>query len=445
MKYRTHPEFERGCAALCIIKPAVWRRVGRHVRPDALNSQEAILAFGLMGEIAAEAGVPGGLSVIYQTALGKVEDGTLAEADYARLVNWLEDANEDMLDGQWDPDALTTELVKTVRRFDTDQGATEVIDAWGKGKQDKIAEGLEKVATAQRLGESADRGAFANTLDQRIAEIKRAGVFNPLETGIGELDAMLGGGGNRGCVMCVGGGTGDGKSIFESQQAAVAMVRGLFVGYASTEIRPYLVSARLDAALFGLKIDDIRADPDIVRPYYEEHGDRLGQIRIKHFMPPPGQHTTMSDVEDWIKEIEDNAGRALDVLLLDPVNRLRPRNKKFAGGSYSMGEFVVDDVCQLTDDRNLWTTISSHTQREKKGAYWTENNLADSQQIARLCDGIFTVNGFGVKPNRTVAIYVCKDREGGGRGVIGPYPAQYAYGRILPMTLLDAADPYADL
>lgn len=444
MKYRTHPDFERAAAAVCLMQKHAWKRVGKHVQPTALNADEAATAFALAKDIAASSGIVGGLAVVYQAAAGKVEDGALSEVEYKRLVNWLEDAVDDYFDGKWNPDAVVNELVTTLRRFESDSAAQVVVDGWAKGDSDRVKEGVELVAAASRIGESGDRGGDVRNLDQRIEEVRRAGKFEPLETGYAEVDAMRRGGTNRGCVSCIGGGTGDGKSIALSSQAAVAMFRGLSVGVVSTEIRPYLVTARVDACLFGLEVDKIREDPEIVRPYYEEHGGKLGSLFIKHFQKAPGEYTTMRDVTDWIDEVQDNSGYPLEVLEIDPINRLRP-SRKTKGKSYTDGEFVLDEVGQLADDRNLWIVISSHVVRARRGRYWTINDLADSQWIARLCDDVATVNGDGRGGQRTVAWNQCKVREGGEIGIVGPYPAQYAYGRLMPMRLFDVEDPYAGL
>lgn len=445
MKYKTHPEFERASVALCLTNAGVWRRVGKHVTPDALNIQEACDAFALARDIAGESGVPGGVGVVLQSAMGKVEDGTMSEVGYKALVNWVEDALDDFLDGKWDPAATEKELAACVRRHETDAAATSVVDAWAKGNPDKLRDGLDRVSAADKIGQESDSGAEVRTLDERIGEIQKSGVTELLEYGMSEVDALCNGGRNRGCVSLVGGGTGDGKSICLSQSAAVAMTRGLFVGIASTELRPYLISARVEACLFGLNIDDIRTDPEVLRGYYEEHGDRLGPLVIKQFEPGPGVHTRVSDIEDWIKRVEDNQGRALEVLALDPIDRLRPSVSHFKGSDYSAGEHVMDELCQMADDRRLWLDGSSHAVRRKTGAFWTENDLSDSQHKARRSDRLITVNASGPKGTRMMAINVCKDREGGGRGVVGPYPARFEIGRLIPMLLLEAEDVYADL
>lgn len=445
MKYRTSPDFERAALALCLTSPGAWRRVGKFITPEAMNIQEAIDAFAIARDVAGETGVPGSAGVIFQAALGRVEDGSMSEDAHRALVNWVEDAVDEYLDGRWDPKAVEKELAATVRRHETDNAATAVIDAWAKQKPDKLQEGLERVGAAAKIGQDPDSGAEARTLEERIAEMKRAGQLELLEYGMPEVDALCGGGRNRANVSLVGGGTGDGKSICISQSSAVAMTRGLFVGIASTELRPYLVSARVEACLFGLKIDDIRADPEILRDFYEEFGDRLGPLVIKQFEPGPGKHTRVCDVDDWIKRVEDNQGRALEVLGLDPIDRLRPSTTRFKGSDYSAGEHVLDELCQMADDRRLWLDGSSHTVRRKTGAYWTENDFSDSQHKARRADRIITVNGSGPKGARMMAINVCKDREGGARGIVGPYPAMFEFGRLMPITLLDAKNIYEGL
>lgn len=443
--YQMNPSFERGATVLCLTKPLVWKRVGRFVDPASLPTQEAAKAFALGRDVAGESGVPGGISIVLQAALGEMEDGELSPDDYKALVIYLEDALDDFLDGEWNPTALEKQLARQVQRHERDAGAEAVVDAWAKGNSDKIAEGLERVRGSTKIGEDADSGTEVRSLSERIAEIKARGKVELLPYGYVEVDALCDGGRNRGCVSLVGGGTGDGKSICISSSVAYAVSRGLFCAIASTELRPHLVSARVDAAMFGIGIDQVRDDPDCLLELYEEFEEYIGPLALKQFEPAPGVHTRVSDVRDWVKRIEDSQGRALELLALDPIDRLKPSVAKFKGSGYSAGEHVMDELCQWAAEDNLWIDGSSHTVRRKTGAYWTENDFSDSQHKARRADTILTVNASGPKGARMMAINFCKDREGSARGIIGPLPAMFAYGRLMPMTIFDQDNPYDGL
>lgn len=443
--YSLSEEYERAMLALVITNPGAWANIGKHLDRDKLTQEPCKVLLALATAAAGEAGWPGGANMLYAWAAMAEVDGTYTRWALNEATAAFE-AGYSVVESQ-DPIQLTRTLTAAVRKTLYNDAAKKLLDAWASGRDLTHEKAVEALMVAQAMGTVAASPKGASTREARKRALREAMSFRAMPTGFAELDAGMGGGLTIGNVGGILGGPGDGKSTAMAHTSAyLTGIQKLFVGYASAELKVYQVSAKYEAALFGIPIRLIRENPDITDSYYEEHGDNLGPFSIRHFDMGPGAKPTIADVDRWIDEEEQLAGRKMDALCIDYGDRFVPSKPKHRGSTYSMGEIVCDEEAELADRRKIPIWTGSATVRAKKSLLWGGGDGADSQHKERRFDAFYSVNALGSPQGRTMTLHLFKNREGDSSLVIGPKPVGFAYGRLYETALLDRVDPeYAGL
>lgn len=438
MGYNIQRKLECAVIAMLCTTPRGWARFGDWVSPIEFNEVPAQRAAALIRDITKDRGVsPRGTLLLYQYASELVADKKLTGDDMLEIIDYVEYGIEALTEIGI-PSVMST-FERILTRHEKDEAAGALVEAWSKGKKtDRAFARFQKATKVGKTSPTAELGLLDR--GARVNEISTTGVRDLLPTGIMELDFASGGGLQRGNVGLIIGGSGDGKSMALSQQAAVSTASGLFVAYASNEVKGHTVAARYEAALYGIDIDAILANPRITDPYYEKCKGQLGSFVPKEWKLDPGEKMCVGDVTEWLKALEDHFGRAVDVLLLDYVDRLRPTAEKHRDkGSYTAGEIIFDELAELSEEKRLWTWTASQTTRSKdENRLWSKNDVADSIHKTRRADNIYTLN-LSKSPSGVLMMTISfeKARESEANLVIGPDLFQGRMGRIMPITLFE--------
>jgi len=395
--------------------------------PDALAVPHAQLAVKAAQAVAKDAGsAPASPVVVLQRIRRWQEEGKV-KADDLVAVSDMFDQVEDT--GLPDDDIVVTELAPILQRRLQHEAIKAAMEDYAKrGDLSKVTELLAKASSVGKQDNNAGILLGGNS----FADIEQLQFLDKLPTGIDEIDLALGGGIPRGTLSIALGASGEGKSIMLSQLAAYACMHSFHVAYATLELGPPFVLARLKSAITGVPIDAIMACSQTAKDKLD--GITLGPLRVKEFSPLV---TTVQHIKDWVEECERVASRKLDLLVVDYADKLtvmgRDADKM---GAHQIGERVYEQLRLFAYDRQLWAWSASQSTRgatkENKG-HKDVDDVADAIGKSRVVDLLITLNRRA--DGAEMLFYIAKNRFGKSRVPIGPLPTDFAAGLVSPMRM----------
>lgn len=439
------PELERALVALLFVRPVAWNTLGRSLKPAAMPSKDGANAVRLATIAAGNSGnAPGGVLFAYQAAEVLVADGGAKPGAFDGALRLIEEGLEDF-DCGLDPTAVLRAASDTVRRYEVDQAAGGLIDKWAK--QLDPSKSVDDYLKAKMIGENEDRGTQVLTVQDRLRVVSNAAKVLTRPTGVLELDVGLGGGLAVGNVGLIAGGPGDGKSSMLSQICAFA-AGGLRLtsAIASCELRERQNVLKFESALWGVPIDAIKQNPQIIVDRYARRGHEVAPFYFRHWELSRGK-PSVSAVFDWVDETESKTGRKIEVLGIDHFDRFGPstahssrKSAGTAGADYVSGELVYDEIAMHAYDRQMAIWVPSHTVRKKSGPLWGPGDMAHSQHKEKRADAVFSLTAGGKPGARTVTAWLFKNREGEANVIVGPKPVGFAFGCAFLIPILAEQD-----
>lgn len=421
--YSFEPSLDRALVFLACSRPRFWGRVGRALDPEAMGTEPARLALRAAREIAEETGNgPASAPQVVQRLRAWVTLGRVAQEGVRGVANLLQDAEDEVESGRWTEDSAVSEAVKILRPRLEQQVLVKGMSEWSS-RGDLVAVAEELIAVS-RVGD-ADA-----SVGQRFgaSSIVVAGGSGGLQTGIGPLDDALGGGTQRGELCVVAGGSGDGKSMFLNQVQAQAMIQQRFVAYATLEVSPAVLDRRLAANLTDVEIDVIKNGTALEKVIRSLARMRLGTRYVKEFT---ANATTVSDLREWVRSLEQIERKQIDVLVVDYADLLiAPKRRD--DGYHDMKE-VFTALRSYARDRDIWVWTAAQTQRKKdKQKRVTGENVADSLHKLRIPDTMVTLNLN--EDTSDVEIYLAKGRDIEGKKTVCSMPSAFKTGMVVPVS-----------
>jgi hypothetical protein len=439
--YHLDPTFERAVAVLCATKPSFWGRIGHALDPDCLASEPAKRILRACRQIAHETKRgPEAAMIVLQHMRRWMDEG---KADGAlpkikEVAALMDDAFDTGLPSE---DAAVASLKPILTRRLKDEAVVQAIEAGGKDSDDfgKVVKLIDK---ANRLGDTntsvgvlLGSGSYAEI--EKLKNVERHG------TGIWELDSLMNMGMRRGCLGLLVGTSGGGKSMALSHIAAYSIRCGLFTVYATLEVTPADVLARVKGNLTGVPIDNILADPRSVEPLLRAMP--LAPLVVQEFTP---QATTMPDIEAWVADCEREVGRPIDVLITDYGDKLiAPKNAgKDSDSGYQQGRVVFERMRIYANEGHpgskIWHWSASQAKRQEKAkakgvhALMDLNDTADSLHKIRVADLVVTINPLelGIK------WLIAKNRHGKSNVATDALPPDFECGRVAPIMVEASPD-----
>lgn len=160
----------------------------------------------------------------------------------------------------------------------------------------------------------------------------------------------------------------------------------------------------------------------------------MGRLVTKE-MPP--NVSTVEDVKDWVKMCEDQAGKAMDLLVVDYGDKLVAKAKKGEkeASEYHTGKIVFESLRLFAHEKRMFCwTASQATRKKDRKKRLDLNDTADSMHKIRVADLVVTLNldedGDETGGSPMLKLYVAKHRMGKSRFEVGPFPTEYALGRV---------------
>ena len=429
--YGLAPSFEAQLVLLSCTNPRFYGRLGYAVDPECVAEEPAKLALRASRAIYGDLGHgPGTAIQVIQRLRRWVSEGSVTLEAVRRVSDYLDDAEDN--GGKLDEEAVITELAPILqKRIRAEAIRAGISDMARSGDLSKLVAAEAKAASLGLVDNSIGITMGASS----FAEIEALRGLERLPTGVQELDAELEGGLQRSGLGVVIGGSGDGKSVFMTHASAASVLNGMFVACATLELPPALQLARLKSAITGIPtnalVQDPRASESAKRMLGRmEAAGRLGRYVVQEFTP---HMATVEDVKSWISMVEDHAGRAIDLLVVDYADKMvGPRTSK--GGSqdndYTSGRVVFEALRIYAVQRKLFCWTGSQASRRKdKKKLLDLDDVADSMHKVRVADLVITLNND--EEDHTMRFKVGKHRTGKGKMVVGPLPTDFGCGRIV--------------
>lgn len=440
-EYKFDREFEASIVRLLISDRDFFGRFGKYLLPSMFTNSASVAALKAATAIAKDAGRgPKGPALVYQRIQRWADEGKVRENMLKRLDRVVALGNEVGLSA----DEVAAELTPVLQTQHRHQAVEQLIKAHGRGEDLTKESALIRQANSIGLVNKNTGIGFGKDADSAIKDLRGLERF---PVGIDDLDEGLGGGVPRSSLTIWVGGPGDGKSMALSQLASVAALHGMFVVYVTLEIPVPFILARMQAAITGFSIDEFLAGDRDARKAMKKISGSLGPVRCLRMEPGI---TTANDINDVLDEIEQEAGRAVDVLVVDYLDRMVPPShrgtRKLDISSYAIGEMTTSALLDnVIIPRGMWGHTATQSVRGSGDKKRLKNldDMADSAHKGRIADNVFTLNTApGSGPGeRLMTIRVSKHRTGLCDFSVGPYPADYGRGRIALSSILDGAAP----
>lgn len=424
--YGLTPAFERIVAAYACLRRNFYGTVGADLEFARFECADAALAVRAAQAVAKDLGTgPADAILVLQRLRRWQDEGTVTHEQAMEVFDLLEERFvgahlpdegavlaelTPIVRRQMEGDAIRTALTEYGRRGDLEKAERAFQKARSVGVQDRTAGGKLSLASLDRIGKrhQGDR----------------------LGMGILDLDVALGGGMMRGCLGLFIAPSKGGKSIALIHQAAHALRQGYFVVLATLELSEEDQEARLIANLTGLPTDVVMSSTDdaLVRARLEPLLPTLGVFRDKFFPP---KVTPFSEITAWIKEVECEEARLVDLVIVDYIDKLGHARGGDKDRSWQVQGDNTEEMRLYVHGRKCWGWTASQPQRrdpkDRKRRLEIDDTggaIAKSQAV----DLIVTAT----KPTEDeVELFVAGNRHGKDGFSVGPFPQAFAFGQFV--------------
>ncbi len=427
--YNLDPLFECLMVTLACTSMRFYGRIGAAIDPELLKNETAKVAMRAAHQIAADVGHgPAKPLMVIQRLRRWMNDGKLTLEAVKEVAEYFDEA-EDC--GLPDEDSVIAELAPLIQQRIRDDAVTAAIESYGKaGDLSKVVELANK---ADRIGE-VDTSVGTILGSESFAEVTAMKDLVRLSTGVLELDSVLDGGLQNGGLGILVGGSGDGKSMGLSHIGGTAFLESLFVAYATLELPREVVLARVKANITGVPINTMLAgEVKEAKRRLAELQHRIGRFVVQEFAP---KVTTVEDIKQWVENVELQAGRKIDVLIIDYGDKLGAKAKKGEQQNEYTGALAVfEGLRTYAAHRKIFCWTASQASRQKDSKKRLDlNDVADSMHKIRVADLVITLNLRDADTDEPqILFYVAKHRTGKSRVEVGPMPTEYERGRICPI------------
>lgn len=279
-----------------------------------------------------------------------------------------------------------------------------ILESADKLKQEDY-EGIRSlIEKALKAGQEKDAGLnYKKDVEARYRDDYRPTIPTPWQT----LSDLFSGGFGPGDLFLIFGSPGGGKSWICIDIAAEAAKLGYNVFYYTLELSEKYVSRRIDAAMTGYCVDDLKEHREEVDKMVAE---LPGNIIVKEYAP---KSATISMIKTHIQQCKDD-GISPDLIIIDYIDYLKPSSKV----RYSERKDEVDDVYigskSLAKELNVPVISPSQVNRMgAKDSVVEGDKAAGSYDKMMVADGAFSLSR--TKEDKVLGtgrIHIMKNRFG---------------------------------
>ena len=238
---------------------------------------------------------------------------------------------------------------------------------------------------------------FDDGLDFFDPTAHRQLIYESFSTGYPYLDTVLGGGYSPKTLLAFAGMPKVGKSIFLCNLAAAGCRNGYNTAYISFEMGDRKIIKRLGANLLGIKTaeyDRMAEDPREIKNRMstitsDDPFKTIGCLKIKEF---PTSTASTTDVENWLKKMEELKGIKFRLVVLDYINIMKNWRNPNTENTYMKIKQIAEDLRAMAM-RNNWTVVTAT--QFSKGAFSasdvTLEQISESTGLIHTVDGLFGI------------------------------------------------------
>jgi len=257
-----------------------------------------------------------------------------------------------------------------------------------------------------------------------------------VSTGYHFLDRVLNGGYDKdGSLVVYVGEQNIGKSIFLANDAASFVKMGVNTAFVSAEMAAHKVMKRIGANLLTIQMNDYEEkakNVDLIRRKLETVGDGLtppGQLFVKQF---PTSQATVTDIEAYLKQIEEERKIKLGAIVIDYINILANYRAPNSENMYLKIKQIAEDL-RAMGVRNGWLIVTA-TQINRNNYNSSDIGMGDVAESAGLSHTADLMLGIiqddMMRASNEYWLKILKIRDGEGKGVKCKLDINYNYMRI---------------
>ena len=209
--------------------------------------------------------------------------------------------------------------------------------------------------------------------------------------GLKFMDDNTDGGYENGTLNVVVGGSGSGKSIFLTNIAATAMLRGENVIYFTLEMAEKKIAARIDAKLLSIPVWEVtkQSKNEFESAMTKIKRKTTGDLIIKQY-PPNGASSI--DFRGFIDELKLKKNFTPDLIIVDYIGITADARGGKGENTYLQQKHVAEDLRAIGIDYDI--PVFSGAQLNRGGydnSSVSLSNISDSMAIAHTADAMFSL------------------------------------------------------
>jgi len=258
-----------------------------------------------------------------------------------------------------------------------------------------------------------------------------------VSSGYNFLDRVLNGGYDKdGSLVVYVGEQNIGKSIFLANDAANFVKMGVNTAFISAEMSAPKVLKRIGANLLSIQMNDYdekAKNRDLMKRKLETVGDGLtppGQLFIKQF---PTSQATVTDIEAYLKQIEEERKIKLGAIVIDYINILANFRNPNSENTYLKIKQIAEDL-RAMGTRNGWLIVTA-TQINRNNYNSSDIGMGDVAESAGLSHTADMMLGIIqddlMRSSYEYWLKILKIRDGEGKGTKCKLDINYNYMRLI--------------
>lgn len=225
---------------------------------------------------------------------------------------------------------------------------------------------------------------------------------NKITTGYPCLDTITEGGWDRKTFNVLMGGPGSGKTLWMQNLAVNAVNGGYNVAYLTLELSDKKCMKRIGSMRLEIPISEyteLAKDKEYMRERIQEINRRNsdgvfdskppGKLFIREF---PSGSMTIGDVEKYLKQVKEEAGLDIDLLVVDYIQIMGTEKGVDRNMLYLKGEHLAVGLRAIAQKYNLAVLTATQIAKEKYGANDINlNDMPESKAIADTADMVWAI------------------------------------------------------
>lgn len=323
-------------------------------------------------------------------------------------------------------DQITTDFIKALLKFDKNEYRDEFIiprfKAWvlSNSAISGLVDSYEKINNLNKtdldqveaivsdikgiLDDSfnvqIDKGSIGLDFDDPESHNQEL-EMNKITSGFPCFDGITEGGLDRKTFNVLMGGPGSGKSLWLQNFAVNAVDAGYNVAYLTLELSDKKCMKRIGSMRLNIPIKEYTERAKDVEYMKQKIADmnrmkgggvfdyKPGKLFIKEY---PSGSATISDVERYIKQVKEEAGIDIDLLVIDYIQIMGTEKGVDRNMLYLKGEHLAVGLRAIAQKYNLACLTATQIAKEKYGANDIQlNDMPESKAIADTADMVWGI------------------------------------------------------